>query len=246
MKRLIIALITLCLLSACAQRPKGVAAFMDKSAQQIFVAGNEKLSGRRYKEAVEHYEALDALYPFSKFTQKAQLNAIYAYYKTDDLPSALASSDRYIHLYPRSTDVDYAYYMKGLIDMELGKSWIYKVAPLDPSKRDLTSVSEAFVTFNDLVRYFPHSRYACDARKRMLYIRDMLAKHELDVATFYFDREAYLAAANRASQIVQHYEGASEVKPALELMVKSYCAVGKKDLADDARAVLRKNFQRAV
>ena len=101
MKKSIIALLTLLLLTACATQPKGLAAFVDKSAQQIYAQGTKMLDKGKYKQAVEHFEALDAMYPFSPYTQQAQLHMIYAYYKSDDFPSALAASDRYIHLYPR-------------------------------------------------------------------------------------------------------------------------------------------------
>lgn len=241
MKKFILLLFAAILSAGCSSAPNGIEAFKDKSAQAIYAQGEAALQKKTYKSAVAHFEALDALYPFSKYAENSQLHIIYAYYAAGDLPSAIAAADRYIHLYPRSERVDYAYYLKGTMKMERDKSWIYSALPLDPGKRDLASIREAFQDFSDLVRYFPRSEYASDARKRMLYIRDLLAKHELDVAQFYYKRKAYVAAANRASNVVQHYQGTSQVRPALTLMVKAYEQMGKPELAEQARQVLRFN-----
>lgn len=242
MKKLIISLVTATLIATgCANAPTGVEAFKDKPAQAIYAQGEASLQKKAYKGAIAHYEALDALYPFSKYAENSQLHIIYAYYGAGDLPSAIAAADRYIHLYPRSERVDYAYFIKGSMKMERDKSWVYSALPLDPGKRDLASIRDAFQDFSDLVRYYPQSEYAHDARKRMLYIRDLLAKHELDVAQFYYQRKAYIAAANRASTVVQHYQGTSQVRPALTLMAKAYEKMGKPELAEQARQVLRFN-----
>lgn len=245
MKKFIFLLLSITfVIVGCSSTPKGVEAFKDKSAQAIYVEGEKDLQKKAYKSAVAHFEALDALYPFSKYAENSQLHVVYAYYASGDLPSAIAAADRYIHLYPRSERVDYAYYLKGIMKMERDKSWIYSTFPLDPATRDLASIREAFQDFNDLARYYPRSEYANDARKRMVYIRDLLAKYELDVARFYYDRKAYVAAANRASTVVQHYQGTSQVRPALELMVNSYEKMGKPDLAQQTRNVLQYNNQK--
>lgn len=245
MKKVIIALIPLLMLTACATKPKGLAAYVDRSAEQIYNEGFNLAKSRKYKAATERFEALDAMYPFSNYTQQAQLQAIHAYYSDVDYPSALAAAERYIHLYPRSDNVDYAYYMKGLSHQSLNKSWIYKISTIDPAKRDLAPMREAFTTYHDLVTYFPKSQYTPDARRRMIFIRSILADHELDVAKFYFKRKAYLASANRASFIVENYDGCAEVKEALEMMIQSYCALGKPDLAADARRVYQRTFGKA-
>jgi outer membrane protein assembly factor BamD len=242
MKKLLLLIVFMTLVATgCAHSPTGIEAFKDKSAQEIYAKGEAAMKSKHYKVAVGHFEALDALYPFSKYAENSQLHIIYAYYGSGDIASAIAASDRYIHLYPRSERVDYAYYMKGTMKMQRDKSWVYDTLPLDPAKRDLASIRQAFQDFSDLARYFPQSEYASDARKRMLYIRSLLAKHELSVAKFYFNREAYVAAANRASGVVQHYQGTAQVRPALELMAKSYDKMGKPELAEQTRQILRFN-----
>lgn len=242
MKNLIfLVAMTLLACVGCANTTSGIEAFKNQSAEAIYTSGEKDMNKKAYKSAIAHFEALDALYPFSKYAENSQLHIIYAYYGAGDLASAIAAADRYIHLYPRSERVDYAYYMKGMMKMERDKSWLYSALPLDPGKRDLASTREAFQDFSDLVRYYPHSAYASDARKRMLYIRDLAAKHELEVAQFYFKRQAYVAAANRASAVVQHYQGSSHVRPALSLMVEAYENMGKPELAEQARQVLKYN-----
>jgi len=230
------------MLAGCASQSQGVDAFKNYSAKQIYTQAENQLSKENFKVAIDRYEALDALYPFSPYAEKGQLHSIYAYYSNDDLASAQAAADRYIHLYPRSRNVDYAYYMKGITGMERNRTWIYHVFPLDPAKRDLSGYREAFSDFNRLLKFYPRSRYAADAQERMVFIRDILARHELEVAQFYFDRNAYVAAANRSSYIVEHLEGSAQVKPALEIMVKSYHALQKPGLERDAQRVLDRNY----
>lgn len=237
---LLLAIITL-ISTGCSHAPTGIEGFKNKSAEEIYTQGETAMKSKSYKLAISHFEALDALYPFSKYAENSQLHIIYAYYGSSDLASAIAAADRYIHLYPRSERVDYAYYMKGIMKMQRDKSWVHTTFPIDPGKRDLASIRESFQDFNDLTRFYPRSQYASDARKRMLYIRNLLAKHEMDVATFYFKREAYVAAANRASGVVQHFQGSAQVRPALELMAEAYDRMGKPELAAQARHVLQYN-----
>lgn len=244
MKKILIGctLVLAVLLSACNQTPSGIDAFAGTSAKQLYTTGISNLEKGAYQAAIKRFEALDALYPFSPYAEKALLKSIYAYYKDEDMASAVAAADRYVHLYPRSRQVDYAYYMKGVVNMRRDRGKIMNYLNLDPAQRDLAPMRDAFTDFRTLISLYPHSQYAADAQKRMIYIRDMLARHELQVAQFYYDRQAYVAAANRASYIVAHYEGAKEVECALRMMVASYNCLGKADLARDARKILRANY----
>lgn len=237
-------LLTLCasLLTGCHPTPNGPEGFASSSPAKIYNDGIAAMYDGYHQTALKHFEALDALYPFSSYTERALLQSVYAYYEQDDMESAVAAADRYIHLYPRSTNVDYAYYMKGVVNMRRNRSWAYRYFNISAYKRDLSGLRDAFSDFRALVTLFPHSRYAADAQKRMIFIRSELAKAELHVAKFYFKRNAYVAAANRASYIVEHYQGSKEVEPALHMMVDSYERLGKQDLANDARKVLQANY----
>ncbi len=219
-----------------------MAAYKNKSDEQIFESGERNLAKGKYDAAVKDFEALDTLYPFGEYTQQAQLDIIFAYYKNDDSASALAAADRYIRLYPRGPNVDYAYYLKGLVNFGRSENWYQKLFPTDISDRDLNYMEESFDDFNALVQRFPESPYAPDARKRMLYIRNILARHELKVAKFYYERKAYVAAANRGHYIVEHYQGAPEVIPALEIMIKSYRELGETNMANETAELLQRNY----
>lgn len=240
-KLLALPLLFVIALNGCTPTTTGIEAFKDKSAQDLYVTGEKALKKRSYKVAIQNFEALDALYPFSSYAENSQLHLIYAYHGSNDSPAAVAAADRYIHLYPRSERVDYAYYMKGYMKMQQDKSWVYNTLPMDQSSRDLKSIQEAFQDFSTLIRYFPNSEYAADARKRMIFIRDLIAKHEIDVARFYYKHKAYVAAANRANDVVQHYQGSTQVRPALQLMADSYAKMGRKDLEQETLAVINHN-----
>lgn len=216
--------------------------YKGQSSEQIFNAGEEAFHKRKYEKAIKHFEALDSLYPFGPYNQRAQHDLMTAYYQTGNNAQALAAAERYVRLYPRSSDVDYAYYMKGLANFGRGRSWLQKLFHTNPAQHDLTYMRASFDVFNQLLTLFPKSQYAPDARKRMVYIRNLLARHDYEVAKFYFDRKAYVAAANRASGVVEHYQGAPQVVPALGIMVRSYRALNQTDMANDALRVLALSY----
>jgi outer membrane protein assembly factor BamD len=231
------------LLSACAStKDEGAYAFRNMTAKQILTEGETSLDKNNYTDAIKRFEALDALYPFAPEAQQGELDAIYAYYQTDDHASALGAADRYIHLYPQGTHTDYAYYMKGLVNTERERTWLQKIYSKNPEQFDLSHMRQAFIDFNELIRQFPDSPYVKDAQLRMIYIRNMMSKREFSVAQFYYDHKAYVAAANRAGNVVNHYQGSNEVAPALKLMVLSYRALGEEKQANDALRVLTINF----
>lgn len=230
------------LLFGCASSDKGFDKFKNMTAQQILNLGEVNLEKHNFSDAAKSFEALDALYPFDSATEQGQLDTIYAYYKSNNFDLAAVAANRYIHLYPRGKHTDYAYYMKGLASFERGRTWLQRIYPNDVEQRDLAYVRGAFVDFNDLLKLFPDSIYAKDARARMIYARDLLAQHEFNIANFYFERKAYVAAANRASYIVRHFEGADQVLPALKIMIKSYQELGARKQAQDALKVLHTNF----
>lgn len=229
-------------LFGCASNDNGFDKFKNMTAEQILSLGEKNLEKHNFSEAAKNFEAIDALYPFDQIAEQGQLDTIYAYYKGNDFDLTVAAANRYIHLYPRGKHTDYAYYMKGLASFERGRTWLQRIYPSGVEQRDLGYIREAFVDFSDLDKIFPGSVYANDARERMVYARDLLAQHEFNIARFYFERKAYVAAANRASYVVRHFEGAAQVLPSLKIMIKSYQELGAKKQADDALKVLRTNF----
>jgi outer membrane protein assembly factor BamD len=232
-------------LVSCAETYLPEKAFKGQSAQKILKGGEKALAKNNYNNAIRNFEALDALYPFSNEAEQGQLNVIYAYYKNDDYTSALAAADRYIHLYPRSPKVPYVYYMKGMINFESGQSWIQKLYNKDLAELDLKHLREAFANFNELIREFPNSIYVKDAHERMIFIRNTLAEYEIKIAKFYFRHKAYVAAVNRASYVVKHFEGSPEVEDALIIMIKSYQKLGATSEVTETKLLLKSNYPHA-
>lgn len=243
--KLLLIIFALSLLSACSK-----ASFSDNpaqqyqgySAQKLYVQGKKALASRNYIRAVSLYEALESLYPFGGYAQKAQLDLVYAYYKSGQDASASAAAEQYIRVYPRSQHVDYAYYMKGLADYYSSRTWFQRAFKLNMSLRDLTTSKQAFYDFQQLVRFFPNSKYAPDAKQRMIALRNLFAKHDLFITNYYYKRHAYVAAANRASDIIHHYDNTPQVKGALIMLVKANRKLGLTKEANNALRVLKLNF----
>ena len=214
----------------------------DWSAGQIYAAAKESLADRDYEDAIRYFEILEARYPFGRFAQQAQLEVAYAYYKYDEPESAIAAADRFIKLHPRHPHVDYAYYLKGIVNFNRETGIMDRLLPRDASERDPTTTREAFFDFRELVRRFPDSRYAEDAANRMHFLRNMLARHEINVAHYYMRRGAYVAAANRAKYVIAHYDSSSATPQALAVLADAYERMGLTDLAHDANRVLSYNY----
>ncbi len=212
------------------------------SASRIYNTAKDYLNSGNYQEAVKYFEALEARYPFGRFAEQAQLEIAYAYYKYDEPDLAIAAADRFIKLHPRHRNVPYAYYLKGLANLNRGHALIDRWLPRDYAANDARPLVDAFRDFKTIVQRWPDSRYAEDARQRLKYIRNLLARHELLAADYYMRRGAWLAAAKRGAYIVEHYQGSSSVPDALRIMAEAYEKLGMNDLARDARRVLELNF----
>jgi outer membrane protein assembly factor BamD len=213
----------------------------DWSAQKLFSEAKSALAEGDYQQAVSYYEKLEARYPFGRYAMQAQLDVAYAHYKNGEPESAIAAAERFIKLYPQNPHVDYAYYLKGIVNYNRKLGLLDRFVPIDQSQRDPGSASDSFQDFAELVRRFPSSQYAEDARQRMLYLRDNLAKNEVHVARYYLHRGAFLAAANRATYVVENYPRSTAVRDALEIMIEAYGRLEMTQLQADARRVLELN-----
>jgi len=241
-KHIITTIIAL-LLTACASDFKDpTSEFKGQSADKIFKNAEKSLTKKHYEDAIKGFEALDIMYPFSKYAQQGQLNIIYAYYKNTAMDNAIAAANRYIHLYPVDPNIDYVYYIKAMANFDKTRSEFDILYKRDISSRDLFSMREAFIDFNELISRFPNSKYAQNTRNHMIYIRNLIAKHELSVAEYYMNRKAYVAAANRASYIVAHLNGTPQVKAALKIMIEAFTKLGASKEATEAQRVLDMNF----
>lgn len=234
------------LLVSCSTETKTPAdEFKGQTAKDIYTQGEQYLAKKRYKDTIKNFEGLDALYPFSEYEESAQLQLIYAYYMDEDYASSAATAERFIRLYPRSSHVDYAYFMKGMAHYETNRGFATRYFNLDLAERDLTNSEQAFNDFSTLIQYFPSSPYASNARARMITLRNLMALHEVEVATYYLHHDAYLAAANRANYVVEHYQTSPAVISALGILVQSYRQLGLTDLANQTMEILKYNYPKS-
>jgi len=230
------------LLSACSTTSDPSEAFKGETGEQIFQRGEVALRNNNYSEAIKRFEALDVQYPYGRNTEIAQLHIIYAYYKNSDFPAAEAAADRFIHAHPTNVHTDYAYLMRGLASYYQNVGVFERLFSVDFATRDLTQVKKSYNEFAQLIAVFPHSRYAPTAHQYMIYLRNILANHQLEVAQYYYQRKAYVAAANRASLVVEHYQGAPAVPKALVMMIRSYRQLHMTHLENQSMEVLKYNY----
>lgn len=204
-------------------------------------AKSESESGS-YGNAVKLFEALQARYPYGRFAQQADLEIAYANFKDSEPALALSAIDRFLKQHPTHPNVDYALYLKGLVNFIDDRSLFSAIAKQNMAERDPKSAKESFEAFRDLVSRFPNSRYTSDAQDRMAFLVVALADHDLSVAAYYFKRGAYLAAANRAKAVIETYPNTTRVETALVVLAASYNKLGQTELRDDTRRVIAKNF----
>lgn len=236
-----LSVITLALLAGCASSVEPSDAYRGETQHEIYQKGKTALDDKSFSEAIKRFEALDVQYPYGVETENAQLYLIYAYYMREEYAMGSAAADRFIRIHPTNANVDYAYYMRGLCDYYQNLGFLERFFGVDLATRDLTQIQKAFFDFSELLTRFPQSVYAPSAHQYMVYLRNILATHQLEVAQFYYDHKAYLASANRAADIVAHFEGAPAVTDALKLMVKSYHQLGLTQQEQEALFVLKYN-----
>jgi outer membrane protein assembly factor BamD len=215
------------------------------SPQEIYAEAKDEMSSGRYGEAAKLLGKLEARYPFGAYAQQAQLDTAFAHYKDGDRTQALIAIERYIRLYPTSPQLDYAFYLKGLINFNDEQGIIARWGGQDLSERDLKAARESFEAFRQVLARFPESRYAEDSRARMRYLVNAMAGGEVHIARYYFNRGAYLAAVNRAQGVIQQYQGAPAVEEALFIMLKGYEKLGLEELRADTERVMRLNYPKS-
>lgn len=215
------------------------------TAQRLYTEAKDELSSGNYETAISYFEKLEARFPYGRYAQQAQLEVAYAHYRNGDPASAIAAIERFIKLHPNHPNVDYAYYLKGIVNFYEDQSTLAQWFGEDPSHRDPRSARDSFAAFKELVAKYPQSKYAPDAVARMNYLVNGLAYHEVHVARYYYRRGAFVAAANRAQFAVKTYPETPATEEALYIMVRAYGQLGMKELRDDAERVLRTNFPRS-
>lgn len=229
-------------LTACGLLPEKIDETQSWSASKLYAEARDEMASGGYDKAIQYFEKLEARYPFGTYAQQAQMEIAYAYYRQGEQEQALAAADRFIKLHPNHPNVDYVYYLRGLINFNDQVGLLDFIAHQDATERDPKAARDAFDAFKQLAERFPNSKYTADAISRMKYLINAMAQHEVHVANYYYRRGAYVAAANRAQIVVKEYREVPAVEEALFVMARSYDALHLPELRDDAERVLRKNF----
>jgi outer membrane protein assembly factor BamD len=212
------------------------------SAEEIYQRGIEALNRNNWGRAIGAYKALQTRYPFGRYTEQSMIDLSYAYFKADEPENALSTLDRFIRTYPAHPNVDYAYYLKGLVNYSQNQGFLEKMMPNRVRDRDQSMARDAFIDFGELLRRFPDSRYVPDARQRMIFLRNNLAAYEIGVAQYYLRRKAYIAAVNRARYALETYPNTPQLSEALIVLVKAYDKLKLPELAEGSREVLELNY----
>ena len=231
---------TVLLLQACSSTPSDPTAAW--SPNKIYAEAKDELSAGAFDKAVTLLDKLEGRAAGTPLAQQAQLEKAFAHYKTGEPAQATATLDRFMKLHPASPALDYALYLKGLINFNDDLGLFSFITRQDLSERDQKAAKESFEAFKELNVRFPESKYAEDARMRMNYIVNALAQYEVHVARYYLERGAFVAAIARAQGAVSEYQGAPALEEALYIMFKSYDALGIGQLRDDTRRVIEKNY----
>ncbi|QEL12080.1 outer membrane protein assembly factor BamD [Kushneria phosphatilytica] len=213
----------------------------DIPEQELYQQIQQALNNGSYSAAVTKLEQLESRYPFGDYAEQAQLELIYGYYEVNNWEQARAAASRFIRLHPDHPQVDYAYYMRGLAAWQAGRFSLESLDLIDISRRDLGATRDAYTDFGEVVRRFPESPYAPDARQRIIYLRNVLARHELQVADFYLRKQAYVAAVDRGKWVLEHYPRTPATRDALAVMVEGYLGLDMRDRARQTLALLIKN-----
>jgi len=209
--------------------------------QTLYSTGQTYLQDGDYSQAIRYLNAVSSRFPGSSYSEQVQLNLIYAYYKMQDYSETLVTIDRFIQRFPNSSHLDYALYMAGLTNLATADNMIQDFFGIDRATRETTSMKTAFSNFQSLVRAFPNSPYSQDAVARMAYIKDSLARHELEIAKFYAKRDAWVAVANRVVGMLQQYPDAKATYEGLFLMKEAYEKMGLQQLASQTQQVIDAN-----
>lgn len=242
----IAALFLATLFAGCGLLPEQKDETIGWSANKLYAEAKDAMNEASYEKAIKYFEKLESRYPYGRFAQQAQIDIAYAYWKDNEPASAVAACDRFIKLHPNHPNVDYVFYLRGLVNFNEDLGLLGQISRQDMTERDPKGAREAFDAFRELVTRFPDSKYTPDAILRMKYLVNALASLEVHVARYYMKRNAYVAAINRAQFALKNYPDAPATEEALFIMVKAYDQMGMNDLRDDIERVMRKNYPDSV
>jgi len=212
----------------------------EKTVEEFYESATSAFEDELWETAIQEYEKLKSFFPYGDYTEQSYTELAYAYYRYNEPESAIRELNEFIRLFPKHPDVPYAFYLRALSADSVNKSWLDKFIT-DPATRDTQSTLRAFQYYNELINQFPKSRYAPTASKRLIVLRNQMARHELHVAKFYFNKQAYLAAANRAKYILESYPQAAATHESLQLLEQAYLKLEMPEVMADIQQVYNLN-----
>ncbi|HZX70285.1 MAG TPA: outer membrane protein assembly factor BamD [Rhodanobacter sp.] len=242
--RLLVVLALVMAVSACSMFGHKRDSIDTMPLEALYNKAHASLVSGDYAAASRAYQRLIARFPSGDYNEQAQLDLAYSQYKDNQPDDALSTINRFIKTYPTNKHVDYAYYLRGLINFGRTSGIVERLTKSSggQSRRDQGYNLQSFDDFSELARRFPDSAYTADARQRMIYLRNLLAQYEINVAEFYLRHKAYIAAADRSQYVIEHYQQAPQAGDALAILTRSYLALDRKDLATQTRKVLALNY----
>ena len=226
--------ISILILMGCASNEKEEA---EPPEVQLYRMAQDRINAQNYLGAVDSLARIERFYPFGVYAEQARADLIYAHYMSGDFDQAYAASEKFIRLYPRNTNVDYAYFMKGMTGYYADEGLLGNIFSLSLAKRDITGAMESYADLTEFLIRYPESEYIDAARERLIFLRNLIASSELDGAEYYLKRGAYLAALNRANYVLKNIPNSTEKQRALVIMKKSFIELGYEEYAEKVSSV---------
>ena len=214
----------------------------ETSEQRLYRQSQRMLRSGNFQQAIAQLEGLEARFPFGRYAEQAQLELIFARYMSFDLDGARTAADRFIRLHPQHSNIDYAFYLRGLAAFNKNQSVMDRFFKTDPSRRDMQPAQDAYADFAQLLARYPESKYVPDAKQRMVYLRNVLARSELGVADYYMRRGAFVAAANRAKYVIDVYPNSDSTPEALLVLVEANHKLGLDAETNNILRVMALNY----
>lgn len=228
-------------IAACTSSPDEIERVPDRSPQAQYTEAKNSLNNKMYNRAITILSGLESRYPFGPLTRQIQLDLMFAYYKSGQFAQALPAIDRFVKLNPNHPQLDYVFYLRGLVNMETGVNAFQDFFGVENADKDMATARDSFNDFKKVIDTYPDSKYVPESKQRMVTLLDKLARHEVVIARYYLRRAAYVAAINRCKYVMEYYPQSSSLVPALEVLVDAYDKLGLNDLKQETEQVLASN-----
>ena len=229
--KLVLTILTVFILAGCASKPE-TEEEKEPAEVILYQLAQDRINAKNYSGAVESLSRIERFYPFGVYAEQARADLIYAFYMSGDYDQAYAASEKFIRLYPRNTNIDYAYFMKGMTGYYQDEGLLNDIFALDLSKRDTSPAMQSYADLTEFIIRYPESEYIDAARERLIFLRNLIASSELDGAEYYMKRGAYLAAVNRANYVLKNIPNSTERERALRILKEAYKQLGYDEYAE--------------